>query len=96
MLCCPNCGYGIVPSDYECDHCGWELGFSTHSPEPQWWVCCMNGGGHFMVQSEVAPEGVIEGANFTIAAGSYRVVYGPCTSAEGEQYMDDVSGGESR
>lgn len=31
LIQCPRCGMLHSPDEYECERCGWEFGFSTHS-----------------------------------------------------------------
>lgn len=31
LIQCPRCKMLHAPDEYECERCGWEFGFSTHS-----------------------------------------------------------------
>lgn len=33
LVQCPRCGMLHTPDEWECERCGWEFGFSTHSPD---------------------------------------------------------------
>lgn len=55
-----------------------------------WWVCRMKGGGYFAAGSPDKPDGLLDSDTVKIAAGSYDVVYGPCTRDEAVAYIDDV------
>lgn len=33
LIECPNCKMLHAVEEYECERCGWEFGFETHSPD---------------------------------------------------------------
>jgi len=100
MIVCAYCGkaLGEIACKGRDDHlycsalCCQSAESDSVVPMLAWWVCRMDGGGHFIVQDYHAPEGQIVGQHVTIAAGRYRVVYGPCSEVEAQEYMDDMSG----
>lgn len=64
------------------------------APDAGCWVCIMvdRRGGYFYVLTRTKPVGAIRmmGSPISIAADSYEVVYGPCSQADADAYMDDV------
>jgi hypothetical protein len=106
FLLCPYCNARREIEEYTmeftrfkpCKYCGGKAAMIYH----RWWVCEMNDGGWFAVQTGSKPTGEClefpadsdKGIPWSIAANSYHVVYGPARWDEAETFMKDVESAE--